>query len=318
MMTEDMMTETSGMIQTPEPRSGPAPLDPKSRTIEEHDEQAPGTLWLIAVPIGNLEDITLRALRLLRSVSLIACEDTRTTRQLLKLLDVSPPKLISCHEHNEMARSREIIDLLESGKDVALVSDAGTPSVSDPGYRVVSQVIEANFAVSPIPGPCAAISALCASGLPTNRFRFVGFLSSKGSARRQQLADLSSAQETLVFYESPYRLEKFLSDAAELLGPNRLAVVARELTKRYEEFRRGTLAQLVTYPGVNRGEVVILVSGQSEAERIASTDIESLIAEIKQMNVSPSVAAKTLSKRSHLSRKEAYDLLRLHSDSNSD
>jgi 16S rRNA (cytidine1402-2'-O)-methyltransferase len=159
---------------------------------------------LVAVPIGNLEDITLRALRILRSVSLIACEDTRTTRQLLKLLDLPAPRLVACHEHNEKGRAVDLIERLSQGEDVALVSDAGTPSVSDPGYRVVTQVIEAGYAVSPIPGPCAAIAALAASGLPTDRFRFIGFLSAKGGARRAQLDELREARETLIFYESPH------------------------------------------------------------------------------------------------------------------
>lgn len=287
------------------------PLDPRSRTSAEKEAQ--GTLWLIAVPIGNLEDITLRALRLLKSVSLVACEDTRSTRQLFKLLDLSPPRLISCHEHNERTRVQEIVESLARGEDVALVSDAGTPSVSDPGYPVVNEVIKAGYAVSPIPGPCAAISALCASGLPTNRFRFIGFLSAKGSARRRQLSELVSAQETLIFYESPHRLEKFLRDALDSFGGEREVVVARELTKRYEEFRRGTLTQLVAHPGVNRGELVILVSGQSEADREASTDLESMIQEVLELQLSPSAAAKMLSKKTHLSRGEAYDLLREHS-----
>ena len=298
------------MTQTPKPRSSPSPVDPRSRLIGEAGRGEAGTLWLIAVPIGNLEDITLRALRLLKSVSLVACEDTRTTRQLLKLLDITPPKLLSCHEHNERNRAQEVIELLEKGQDVALVSDAGTPSVSDPGYPVVKEVIAAGYAVSPIPGPCAAISALCASGLPTNRFRFIGFLSSKASTRRTQLTALIEAEETLIFYESPHRLEKFLSDAQEILGASREVVIARELTKKYEEFRRGTLEQLVVHPGVNRGEVVILISGQSEAEKIANTDMDQVIREVRSLNLSPSATAKALSKRTHLSRKEAYDLLR--------
>ena len=313
-MTGTMTTVASTTTPTPEPLISPAPVDPRNRIGSTQEQR--GTLWLIAVPIGNLEDITLRALRLLRSVSLIACEDTRTTRQLLKLLDVAPPRLISCHEHNERARAQEIISLLSGGEDVALLSDAGTPSVSDPGYPVVSEVIKAGYAVSPIPGACAAISALCASGLPTNRFRFIGFLSSKGSARRRQLTELSSARETLIFYESPHRLEKFLIDALEAFGPHREAVVARELTKRYEEFRRGQLAQLVDHPGVNRGEVVIMVAGQSDAEREASTDMDSVISEVLALNLSPSGSAKALSKRTHLSRGEAYDLLRARSAAN--
>jgi 16S rRNA (cytidine1402-2'-O)-methyltransferase len=292
-----------------QPRSGPTPIDPRARAQSGEAARAPGALWLVAVPIGNLEDITLRALRILRSVSLIACEDTRTTRQLLKLLDIPAPRLIACHEHNERSRADDLIDHLERGEDVALVSDAGTPSVSDPGYRVVTRVIEAGYAVTPLPGPCAAIAALSASGLPTDRFRFIGFLSAKASARRAQLEALRDARETLIFYESPHRLEAFLSDAATQLGAERRAVVGRELTKRYEEFRRGSLSGLATHPGVNRGEVVVIVEGQSDAERAEALDLDALVDAVLAQGLSPSASAKAISKQSHLTRKEAYDLL---------
>ena len=247
-------------------------------------------------------------------MSLIACEDTRTTRQLLQLIGITPPQLIACHEHNEASRVASVIDTLSGGQDVALVSDAGTPLVSDPGYPIVRGVIDAGLAVSPLPGPCAAIVALTASGLPTDRFRFIGFLSSKQGPRRSQLAALKDAEETLIFYESPHRLERFLADAATSLGPHRSAVVCRELTKRYEEFRRGTLASLSTYPGVNRGEVVVIIEGQSEAERAASLDLNALLKEINDLDLSPSAKAKELSKRSHLSRKEAYALIQKGQD----
>ena len=269
----------------------------------------PGTLWLIAVPIGNLEDITLRAIRLLKSVELIACEDTRSTRQLLQLIDVPAPRLIACHDHNEARQAREVIEVLRQGRDVALVSDAGTPSVSDPGYPVVRQVIDAGLAVSPIPGACAAIAALSASGLPTDRFRFIGFLSARQGARQAQLKALSEATESLIFYESPHRLERFLVDARDELGAKREAVVCRELTKKYEEFRRGSLESLAAHPGVNRGEVVIIIAGQSDAERAENLDLASLVREINELDLSPSAKAKELSKRSHLSRGEAYTLL---------
>ena len=306
-MTVAMMTADLTTIS--EPRSGPAPIDPRSRSQHGAEAGASGTLWLIAVPIGNLEDITLRAVRILKSVSVIACEDTRSTRQLLGLLDITAPKLIACHEHNERARAAEVIKLLESGEDVALVSDAGTPSVSDPGYPVVTRVIEAGYAVSPLPGPCAAIAALSASGLPTHRFRFVGFLSAKSSSRRAQLLELREAQETLIFYESPHRLERFLSDAAEQIDAERRAVIAREVTKRYEEFRRGTLGALAAAPGVIRGEVVVLIEGQSAEERAANLDIDALIDAVLSEGLSPSASAKAVSKRSHLTRQQAYDLL---------
>ena len=290
------------------------PLDPSHRA---QGDLSWGTLWVIGVPIGHLEDITLRAIRLLKSATLIACEDTRTTRQLLTLLEIPAPKLLACHEHNEAQQSAQLIRRLQEGEDVVLVSDAGTPNISDPGYRVINAVIDAGLTVSPIPGPCAAISALCASGLPTDRFRFIGFLPSKESGRRKALQALNEATETLIFYESPHRLDRFLSDASEILGAARRAVVARELTKRYEEFRRGSLGALSAASGVNRGEVVVLVEGLTEAHRLASLDLDALITEIQALDLSPSARAKQLSRRSSLSRQEAYDLLRTRRSSTS-
>ena len=291
---------------TPEPREAPRPLDPKARAA---GEEAAGALWLVAVPIGNLEDITLRALRLLESASLVACEDTRTTRQLYSLLNIKPPPLISCHEHNEAGRVAQVLEALSAGRDVALVSDAGTPNISDPGSRLVRAVVEAGFAVTPLPGPCAAIAALSASGLSTERFTFVGFLPSKPSARRRALAALAAAEETLVFYESPHRLEGFLADAAAQLGGEREAVVARELTKRHETFRRAPLAALAASPGVSRGEVVVVVAGASREEREAAVDMPSLLEEVRALGLPRSAAAKWLSQRCGLSRQEAYAAL---------
>ena len=295
--------------QSDDPLSSPRPIDPKHRV--EGDEQQ-GTLWVIAVPIGHLEDITLRAIRLLESVDLIACEDTRTTRQLFQLLNLRAPPLIACHEHNEAEQIQKIAGLLEQGKDVGLVSDAGTPNISDPGYRLISALTQSGFAVSPLPGPCAAITALSVSGLPTHRFRFVGFLSSKKSGRVKALEELKSDSDTLIFYESPHRLNDFLKDACTLLGNKRRAVVAREITKRFEEFRRGTLQELSQSPGVNRGEVVILIEGQSAQEYAESLDLDALIEEVKSLNLPPSKSAKELSKRSHLTRQQAYELLQNH------
>ncbi|MCA9543156.1 MAG: 16S rRNA (cytidine(1402)-2'-O)-methyltransferase, partial [Myxococcales bacterium] len=192
----------------------------------------PGTLYVVGVPIGNLEDITLRALRVLRAVPVIACEDTRRTGKLLSLLDVPRPALVSLHDHNEAQRVEPLLARLEAGESVALVSDAGTPAISDPGFRLVRAATEAGLPVVPIPGPSAVITALCAAGLPTDQFRFVGFVPSKAEGRRKALEALSEARETLVFYESPHRVQAFLEAAREVLGGDRPAVVARELTKR--------------------------------------------------------------------------------------
>lgn len=297
-----------------EPISGPRPLDPQHRI---NHEQAPGTLWVVSVPIGHLEDITVRGMRILQNVALIACEDTRQTRQLFQLLSLTPPLLMACHEHNESQQVLEIMRYLASGQDVALVSDAGTPNISDPGYRVVKAVIEAGFAISPIPGACAGIAALSVSGLPTDQFLFVGFLPSKDQARFKALEALKKIKATLICYESPYRIEKFLQSAIEALGGNRQAVIARELTKRYEELRRGTLAQLSQYPGVNRGEIVILIEGFTSVHQHAEINIDELIQHALTLDLSTSAQAKFVSKNSHLSRNEAYELL-MHAASTDD
>src|SRR5215207_4677249 len=201
-----------------------------------------GTLYLVATPIGNLADITHRALQVLKDVELIACEDTRHTQKLLQHYGIKT-KTISYHEHNEQQRAAQLIELLKQGSDVAVVSDAGTPSISDPGFRLVRAAIENEVPVVPVPGPSALISALIAAGLPTDEFFFAGFLPSRSNARRARLAELQSVPGTLIFYEGPHRLAATLNDAYEILG-EREAVVARELTNLHEEIRRGKLSEL--------------------------------------------------------------------------
>lgn len=221
-----------------------------------------GTLHIVATPIGNLEDITLRALRVLREVRLIAAEDTRHTRTLLDHYQITTP-CISYHEHNKLARLDEILAALGTG-DVALVSDAGTPAISDPGFELVGACIAAGFAVSPIPGPAAPIAALIASGLPTERFGYLGFLPRRGPDRRALLADVADLAMTIVCFEAPHRLLDSLTDMLELLGERR-AVAANDLTKRFEELRRGTLAELTTYFSAQRprGEYTLVVEGRA-------------------------------------------------------
>ena len=299
--------EVKAEAQVSQAHETPRALDPRAR-VEGDGER--GALWLVPVPIGNLEDITLRAQRLLTSVSLIACEDTRTTRQLMSLLNLTPPQLMSCHEHNEAQQVTRVLELLEQGANVALVSDAGTPAISDPGARLVSAVVEAGYPVSALPGACAATTALSASGLPTDRFLFVGFLPSKPSHRRKAMSEYVSLPYTLIFYESPHRLEAFLEDAAALFGEERRGVIARELSKRYETFRRGTLGALARSPGVNRGELVLLIEGLSEEARLEAVDLDELVVQAKALGRSPSATAKWLSKQSALTRQEAYDLLK--------
>src|SRR5271170_5453768 len=201
-----------------------------------------GTLYIVATPIGNLEDITLRALRVLKEADLIACEDTRQTHKLLSHFGISKPTT-SYHEHNEAARTAELVEKLAAGLNIALVSDAGTPLLSDPGYRLVNAAIAAHAIVVPIPGPAAAITALAGAGLATDAFRFCGFLPPKSSHRRRLLEELRSESCTLIFYETPHRILDALEDVAAVMADRRV-VLARELTKLHEEFLRGTAAEL--------------------------------------------------------------------------
>lgn len=222
--------------------------------------QGEGVLYIVATPIGNLEDMTLRGIRILREVDLVACEDTRHTRALLNRYGIGKP-LVSYFDHNQQVRGEQILTELAAGKRVALVSDAGTPTISDPGYRLVRDAAAMGIRVEPIPGPSAVVAALSASGIPTDTFTFIGFLPSRRPRRRQELSRLSREQRTLVFYESPRRAVDTLRDMVEILG-DRDAVLARELTKIHETFLRGTLSSIVenlSMTGV-RGEVVILVA----------------------------------------------------------
>src|ERR1051326_7762507 len=205
------------------------------------ENQKQGTLYVVATPIGNLEDITYRAVRVLREAGLIACEDTRHTAKLLAHYGIEKPT-VSYHEHNEAARAEELVKKLEQGVNIAQVSDAGMPGISDPGYRVIKLAIERGIEVAPVPGPSAAIAALAASGLPTDSFKFLGFLPARSGERRTMLERLRDAQQTTVVYEAPHRLVEPMRDVVEILGPQRRVVVARELTKIHEEFLRGSAA----------------------------------------------------------------------------
>jgi 16S rRNA (cytidine1402-2'-O)-methyltransferase len=221
----------------------------------------PGTLYLVATPIGNLEDITLRALRTLKECDVVAAEDTRRTGQLLKHFGIFKP-LLSYFQFNEARRSEEIIERLRRGEKVALVTDAGSPGISDPGERVVKAATAAGLRVESVPGPCALVAALTASGLPADEFHFIGFLPHKSGQRRKELERLKSIAGTLVLYESPYRVEKLLGELNELFA-DRQVVLARELTKKFEEYLRGTPAALleVLKQRSLKGEFVVLVAG---------------------------------------------------------
>ncbi len=268
----------------------------------------PGTLYLVATPIGNLADITHRALQVLKDVELIACEDTRHTHKLLNHYGINT-KTISYHEHNEQQRAAELIDRLKQGSDVAVVSDAGTPSISDPGFRLVRAAIENEIAVVPVPGPSALIAALIAAGLPTDEFFFAGFLPARASARRARLNELRSVPGTLIFYEAPHRLAETLKDAYEILG-EREAVVARELTKLHEEIRRGRLSELsADYAEKTdvRGEIVVLIDrnvlGDAPPRAVS---ISSLVERFEQEGLDHRAALKKAARELGLSRAEAY------------
>jgi 16S rRNA (cytidine1402-2'-O)-methyltransferase len=218
-----------------------------------------GTLYLVATPIGNLEDITLRALRTLKECDVIAAEDTRRTGQLLRHFGISKP-LLSYFQFNEARRSEEIIERLQRGEKIALVTDAGSPGISDPGERVVQASLHAGFRVEAVPGPCALVAALTASGLPTGEFHFAGFLPHKSGQRRHKLVELKSVSGTLVLYESPYRIEKLLTELKEIF-PNASVVLSRELTKKFEEFLRGKPVELLALARKRslKGEFVVLI-----------------------------------------------------------
>lgn len=267
-----------------------------------------GTLYLVATPIGNLADITHRALQVLKDVDLIACEDTRHTHKLLQHYGIST-RTISYHEHNEQQRAAQLIDLLKEGSDIAVVSDAGTPAINDPGFRLVRAAIENDVAVVPLPGPSALISALVAAGLPTDEFFFAGFLPSKLNARRTRLEQLRTVPGTLIFYEAPHRLAATLKDAYEILG-EREAVVARELTKLHEEIKRGRLSKLANFYDEEdpRGEIVVLIDRKviGETARQTEASVATLVDQFEQDGLDHRAALKKAARELGLSRAEAY------------
>jgi len=266
----------------------------------------PGTLYLIATPIGNLEDITLRALRILREVDVIACEDTRQTQKLLHHYGLDK-RTISYHEHNEALRAPELVAQLESGANVALVSDAGTPLVSDPGYRLVVKAIERGVQVVPIPGASAVMAALAASGLPTDTFQFLGFLPARSSQRRKFLAGLKEASATLIFFEAPHRIRETLADIAEVLGP-RPVVLARELTKIHEQFLRGTAEELLRSPLPQKGEFTVLIGKASSGSREEEMPAAEAVEERVRAGMDRMDAIKAVAKERGLSKREVYRL----------
>jgi 16S rRNA (cytidine1402-2'-O)-methyltransferase len=283
-------------------------------TTKAQREAGTGCLYLVATPIGNLEDITLRAIRILKEADLIACEDTRQTQKLLQHYGIRK-EMVSYHEHNELTRSPELAIELEQGAKIALVSDAGTPGISDPGYRLVTLCLRHHIPVVPIPGPSALVAALAASGLPTEEFLFVGFLPPRAGARRKALDALKAESRTLIFYEAPHRVVETLADASEILGP-RPAVIAREITKIHEEFLRGPLAELLdsARKRTPRGEITLLIGpGDPQAPKV---DVRvPLKQRVEQLEAEGAIdrkaALKQAARERGLGKREAYKQLLL-------
>jgi len=272
-----------------------------------------GTIYLVATPIGNLEDMTPRAARVLAEVDLIAAEDTRHSGPLLKHLGVST-RMVAYHEHNEDKKTSELIEQVSAGKNLALISDAGTPLVSDPGYRLVAAAHEAGITVSPIPGPCAAIVALSASGLATNEFLFAGFPPAKQLARQHFLERYAACPQTLIFYESAHRIVDSIADMAAVFGSDRVAVIARELTKKFETIHQDTLGPLANWvatdPHQQKGEFVVLVQGKAgrpdeDAIDAASDKLLKLLA----AELPPKKAAGIVAEVSGFSKNRLYQRL---------
>jgi 16S rRNA (cytidine1402-2'-O)-methyltransferase len=282
-----------------------------SAEVVNGDAVAPGTLYLVGTPIGNLEDITLRALRTLSEVDLIACEDTRQTLKLLNHYKIEKP-IVSYHEHNELTRAPELVVHLEDGDNIALVTDAGTPGVSDPGYRLVALAVRHHIRVVPIPGASAFLSALVASGLPTDSFRFSGFLPAKAGPRRTALEAVRNSPRTQIFYEAPHRIVETLRDIMEILGPERHIVIAREITKLHEEFLRGRtdslLEQLERRDDI-KGEITLLIGKAEKAVQPAhpSRRIAQRVRELMTSGeVEEKAALKQAAREFGLSKSEAY------------
>ena len=271
--------------------------------------KAPGTLHVVATPIGNLGDLSSRALDTLRSVDAICAEDTRHTRQLLSHFGLERP-LIALHEHNEDAQAAQLVARMQAGESFALVSDAGTPLVSDPGFRLVRTARAAGLRVSPVPGACAAIAALSVAGMPSDRFVFEGFLPAKASARRERLSRLAGEVRTLIFYESAHRIEESLEDLAAAFGEARRATIARELTKLFETVLDGTLAELRQRVGADpnqrKGEFVVIVEGAGEDADASIAEGRRLYAKLTEY-LKPSQAAKLAAELSGAPRKALYN-----------
>jgi 16S rRNA (cytidine1402-2'-O)-methyltransferase len=278
-----------------------------ARTFAER-ELAPG-LYIVATPIGNLEDITLRALRVLGQADLIACEDTRQTQKLLNYFGIQK-QTVSYHEHNEIGRSQELLTELGHGARIALVSDAGMPGISDPGSVIIREAVQRGIAVVPVPGPSALISALVASGLETSSFRYFGFLPAKSGQRRSFLEQLKTGPETLVFYEAPHRINETLQDLLAVFGPTPRVVIARELSKVHEEFLRGPVQEVLEQLQERelKGEITLIVEGHKAGERsaIERKSLSTRMKELMEQGTDEKTALKNAAKEFGISKSEAY------------
>jgi len=269
-----------------------------------------GKLWVVATPIGNLEDLSPRAQKVLKSVNLIAAEDTRHSQSLLAHFGIST-RMIALHEHNERTESARLVEMMHQGAEIALISDAGTPLISDPGFRLVRAAQAEDIVVSPVPGPCAAVAAISVAGLPSDRFVFEGFLPTKSKARRAHLASFTTETRTLIFYESSHRIMETLVDCAAVFGANRQAVLARELTKLFETIRDDSLAGLIQVlekdPNQKRGEFVLLIAGAREEESDPQLAEGRRIFDILRTELPPSQAAKLAAAITGAARKSLYE-----------
>jgi len=285
---------------------------PNGAKIPSNGASAPGPkLYLVATPIGNLEDITLRALRILKDVDLIACEDTRQTQKLLNHYGIEK-RTVSYHEHNEMTRAAELIVDVERGASIALVTDAGMPGISDPGFRLITLAIRHHVPVVPVPGATAFLAALVASGLPTDSFRFSGFLPPKRGKRREVLENILGSPRTQVFYEAPHRLLETMEDIVQVLGLNRQVVIAREVTKLHEEFLRGRAGELLERlreRGEIKGEITLLIGKSEDSIQSAAAKV-GVRSRLKQImtdeQVDEKAALKKVAKELGVSKSEAY------------
>lgn len=265
-------------------------------------------LYVIATPIGHMDDMTFRAIDILKSVTLVAAEDTRQSAQLFKHYNISTP-LTACHDHNESNKIEQLIDLLKSGSNIALISDAGTPLISDPGFKLVRAAQDHGIRVTPIPGACAAIAALSAVGLPSDRFSFEGFLPSKSSQRKAQLEKLKDETQTMIFYEAPHRILECVKDMAEVFGETRPVGFAREITKTFETIKKMDLATLVSFIGNDhhqqKGEIVLVVGGNPEEKNLDQDKLDQLITRLLQ-DVSVKAAAQLAADLTGIKKKIAY------------